>query len=110
MEKISFENLPQAVSQLISKIDSLEQLLITLQNAQVTSSNKPLSIDDASKFVNLSVPTIYSLVSKRMIPFSKLGKRLYFSEEDLSNWIKSGRKQTIAEDNKTYPSINLIKH
>ena len=95
-EKISFENLPQAVGLLLDKVDLLEQLLKSQQNTSAPS-DRPMSITEAAKFLNLSVPTLYGFVSKRTIPFSKLGKRLYFSEAELTSWVKSGRKQTCTE-------------
>ena len=97
MEKINFENLPQAVSLLLEKVDSLEQLLKSQQTSSRVASDKPMSISEAAKFVNLTVPTLYGFVSKRSIPFSKVGKRLYFSETELTSWIQSGRKQTRDE-------------
>lgn len=56
-----------------------------------------LTIQQAADFLHLSVPTIYGLVSKSEIPCMKRGKRLYFSKDEISNWIKAGRKKTIAE-------------
>ena len=95
-EIVSFENLPQAVGLLLSKVENLEQLLKSQQNTSAPS-DRPMSITEAAKFLNLSVPTLYGFVSKRTIPFSKLGKRLYFSEAELTSWVKSGRKQTCTE-------------
>lgn len=98
MEKINFENLPQAVSLLLEKVDSLELLLKSQQTIiSQAPSDRPMSITEAAKFVNLTVPTLYGFVSKRTIPFSKVGKRLYFSETELTSWIQSGRKQTRDE-------------
>ena len=98
MEKVSFENLPQAVSLLLEKVDSLEQLLKSQQTIiSKAPSDRPMSITEAAKFVNLTVPTLYGFVSKRTIPFSKVGKRLYFSEIELTSWIQSGRKSTRSE-------------
>lgn len=95
---LSFENLPQAVSLLLEKVDSLEQLLKSQQTIiSQAPSDRPMSIKEAAKFVNLTVPTLYGFVSKRTIPFSKVGKRLYFSETELTSWIQSGRKQTKDE-------------
>jgi excisionase family DNA binding protein len=95
---VSFENLPQAVSLLLEKVDSLEQLLKSQQTIiSQAPSDRPMSITEAAKFVNLTVPTLYGFVSKRTIPFSKVGKRLYFSETELTSWIQSGRKQTRDE-------------
>jgi hypothetical protein len=38
-------------------------------------------------------------VSKNTIPFSKRpgSKRLWFSKQELTEWIKTGRKQTLSE-------------
>ena len=95
-EIVSFENLPQAVSLLLEKVETLEQLLKSQQNPG-SLSDKPMTISQAAEFVNLTVPTLYGFVSKRTIPFSKVGKRLYFSETELTSWIQSGRKQTRDE-------------
>ena len=108
MEQLSFENLPQAVSLLLEKVDSLEQLLKSQQTSNRVASDKPMSITEAAKFVNLTVPTLYGFVSKRTIPFSKVGKRLYFSESELTSWIQNGRQQTRDELN-NLPSVACIK-
>lgn len=62
-----------------------------------TESNHPLTVQQAADFLNLAVPTIYGLVSRREIPFSKKGKRLYFLKEELTEWVQTGRKRTVAE-------------
>lgn len=54
-------------------------------------------IELAKSVTKLSFKTIYQLTSRRMIPFFKKGKFLYFSRTELEGWIKSGKKQTIAE-------------
>lgn len=51
----------------------------------------------ASKITGKAVPTIYDLVHKRQIPHSKRGGDLYFSKTDLLNWIKGGKRKTVAE-------------
>jgi excisionase family DNA binding protein len=53
------------------------------------AANDLCDISAAAEFLGLKVPTLYSKVSKREIPFSKPGgKRLYFSKEELTKWIK----------------------
>ncbi|MBC9912765.1 helix-turn-helix domain-containing protein [Chitinophaga varians] len=56
-----------------------------------------ISIDEAASLVNLAKPTIYGLVSQSKIPCMKQGKRLYFSRQELTAWIKSGRKKTTQD-------------
>ena len=55
----------------------------------------------ASEFIKLSVPTLYGYVSRNEIPFSKRpnSKRLWFSKQELTEWLKQGRRKTIAEIN-----------
>ncbi|HAO09480.1 MAG TPA: hypothetical protein DCQ50_21410 [Chryseobacterium sp.] len=54
-------------------------------------------IELAKSVTKLSFKTIYQLTSKRMIPFFKKGKFLYFSRKELETWIRSGKKQTVSE-------------
>lgn len=56
-----------------------------------------LTIQQAAEFLSLSVPTLYSKVSKGELPVMKQGKRLYFSRTELMDYIKEGRKKTNAE-------------
>ena len=63
-----------------------------LQSAKPKDKQDDLMvIKEAAKFLNLSVPTLYSKVSKKEIPYMKQGKRLYFSKIELINYIKSGK-------------------
>jgi excisionase family DNA binding protein len=69
-------------------------------NAVVISkpeSDELLTIKQAAEFLKLSVPTVYGLVSKDRVPVNKRSKRLYFSKQELTNWIKTGKKQTKAD-------------
>ena len=59
--------------------------------------DKLLTIKQAAILLNLAVPTIYGLVHRSKIPYMKRNKRLYFSEKELREWIKAGRRQTIQE-------------
>ena len=63
-----------------------------------TSSDKHrlIEIDEASKITRKAKPTIYTLARKGLIPAYKKGKKLYFYEDELLQWIESGRKQMQA--------------
>jgi excisionase family DNA binding protein len=56
-----------------------------------------LNVNQAAEFLNLAKQTLYGLTSNRGIPFFKKGKKLYFRESDLKNWLLSGRKATRDE-------------
>lgn len=92
---LSFEQLPNAVFQLYEKLNTIENLLLNQTNQP--ESDQLLTIQQAGELIKLSVPTLYGYVSRNQIPFSKKGKRLYFSKQQLFDWIQEGRKKTIAE-------------
>jgi len=97
MTDFTFEQLPKAVSQLYEKLNNIERLLTEKGNIHHSESDQLLTIKEAAQVLHLSVPTIYGYVSRNEIPFSKKGKRLYFSKSELIEWIKKGRKKTLAE-------------
>jgi excisionase family DNA binding protein len=97
--EITFDTLPGAVAQLQKQINEIHQLLLqgNVTQAQATPADELLTVQDAAKFLSLSVPTVYGLISKREIPVMKRSKRCYFSKAELINYLKAGRKKTNAE-------------
>ena len=99
MEQVfTFDQLPQAVAMLTKEVSELKQLLLQKSNQQPsTPQEQLLTVQEAANFLNLSVPTIYSKVSKGELPYMKRGKRLHFSNTELMQYLKDGRKKTNAE-------------
>lgn len=95
MENITFEGLPQAVARLHERLGAIEGLL--RQAHPQKQAEEVLSVSQAARFLNLSVSTLYGKVSRREVPVSKRGKRLYFRRAELEEWIKAGRRQTVDE-------------
>lgn len=62
---------------------------------EVLEKDEILSIKEASKLLNLSVPTLYGYVQRNAIPVSKKGKKLFFIKQDLINWIKECKKPQV---------------
>ena len=62
-------------------------------------TDKPINVQEASSFTNLAAATIYSLVSRKQIPFFKRpgSKRLYFLKSDLRKWLLEERHYTKSE-------------
>jgi excisionase family DNA binding protein len=85
-----------------ARLSSIENLLLDLKhNPKTVETNKDperfLSIQEASELLNLSVPTVYSKVSKGELPFMKRSKRLYFSRTELLEYLKDGRNKSNSE-------------
>jgi excisionase family DNA binding protein len=96
MKHFTFEQLPEAVSQLYDKLEGIEKFLEELTNDPALKEEL-MTISAASKMLNLSVATIYSKVCRREIPVNKQGKKLYFYKSELLDWIRSGRVKTNIE-------------
>jgi predicted DNA-binding transcriptional regulator AlpA len=83
-----------------NRLQNIERLLsdIKHETPSPTSQKKELlSIKEAGAFLNLSIATIYSKVSRRELPCLKQNNRLYFIESELMDFLKAGRKQTYSE-------------
>lgn len=57
----------------------------------------PIDIEEACRIIGKAKPTVYALVRKRLIPCYKSGKKLYFFEDELLEWISKGKKKTLQE-------------
>lgn len=60
-------------------------------------NDKPLSIDEASEFLNIPKSTLYQFTSTRKIPFQKIGKKILFFRKELVSWVEAGKKKTQKE-------------
>ena len=85
-----------------TRLSNIENLLLDLKHKPEKAEHKTqpeqlLTIQQASEFLNLSVHTIYSKVSKNELPYMKRSKRLYFSRTELLDYLKQGRKKSNAE-------------
>jgi len=54
-------------------------------------------IELAMEITGKAKATIYSLCAGRKIPHSKQGKKIYFSRNELLEWIKKGKRKTEYE-------------
>ena len=94
---ITFEQLPQAISQLYDKLENIEKLLSLKANNSQPDADQLLTVPQAAEFLSLSNQTVYGLISKGVIPCMKRSKRVYFSKIELLNYLKQGKKKTTLE-------------
>ena len=95
-EQITFDKLPQAVGYLTEQMEQIRQMVAALQPQTSSDKHRLVEIDEACKITRKAKPTIYTLARKGLIPAYKRGKKLYFYEDELLQWIESGRKQMQA--------------
>jgi len=85
-----------------ARLSSIENLILDLKHKPQTvdPTDQPeqlLTIQEAADFLSLTVPTMYSKVSKGELPVMKRSKRLYFSRTELLDYLKDGRKKSNDE-------------
>lgn len=91
MDKITFEQLPQAVSLLIEKVGQLaDKVDETLGKATQQKGRRLLALNDVAALLGKSASTIYAMTSEKRIPYHKRGNKLYFFEDEIIGWIEQG--------------------
>ena len=86
---------------------NVEQLITILQAAITPQSRSPaipetvrdrlLNVRQAAELLGYEVSTIYDKTHRRLIPFMKKGRKIWFQEEELIAWAQSGKKETMEE-------------
>lgn len=97
MEQITFDQLPNAVSRLHSKMDSMEAMLENLSLFKPHEPDELLTVEQCAEFLSISVQTVYGLMSRNELPVMKRSKRCYFLKSDLLIYLKEGKKKSPAE-------------
>ena len=82
------------MEQLMRKLEEIEKLILDQNLLQ----KKVLNMEEASKYLGLSVSHLYKLTSSDSIPYYKPnGKKLYFNREELDQWLLRNRNTTNVE-------------
>ena len=95
--EITFEQLPKVVTSIQETVNDIRRLLTEKKSDLQPPPDELLTVQDAAKFLSLSVATIYGLIHKGELPVMKRSKRCYFSKVELINYLKDGRVKTLAE-------------
>jgi excisionase family DNA binding protein len=88
--------------EIYNQLSDIKSLLLDIKDKPIDGPPRPdpeefLTVQEAALFLKISVPTIYTIIHEKRIPFMKRSKRCYFSKTDLINYLKQGRKKSFAE-------------
>jgi excisionase family DNA binding protein len=98
--EISFNDMPQALAYLISKVDKLETLLnVSMSESYCPESDRWFNLQELCEYLpdRPARQTVYSWVGQRLIPYHKKGKKLQFLKSEVDNWLKSDKRKSLAE-------------
>lgn len=88
-----FEVIEARLNSIEARLSRIENLIQLKQPTKVEPSEQPeqlLTVQGAAEFLSLTIPTLYSKVSKGELPVMKRGKHLYFSSTELMEYLKKG--------------------
>ena len=88
-----------------ARLNNIETLLLDLKHLPEEQRQQPTETDRWFDLTELcdylpdkpKKPTVYGWVHHRLIPVHKGTKKLRFLKSEIDNWIKQGRKKTLAE-------------
>jgi excisionase family DNA binding protein len=88
-----------------ARLDNIETLLLDLKHTPKEQSKLQAETDRWFDLNELCIyhpdkpskPTVYGWVNAGIIPVHKGGKKLRFLKSEIDNWLRQGRKKTLAE-------------
>jgi len=91
MEKLTFEQLPEAVALLLEKINRIEKLL-SGGKASETPLKTMLTINESAEYLGVSLSSTYKLTHRRVLPIYKpSGGKVYIKRDDLVTYMNKNR-------------------
>jgi len=76
---------------ILEKLTNIEKIL-------KGQTEKPLTLEEAAKYLDLSTSTLYKMTSSNAISFHKPnGKRIYFAKSELNTWLLRNPVKTETE-------------
>lgn len=86
---LKLEDLPEAVSEILVRLEKIEEQLNNLQPLEKEEEEEFINVNQAANFLQIAKSTLYGKIFRGEIPCYKPGQRLYFSKQELVGWIKS---------------------
>jgi excisionase family DNA binding protein len=99
MELLTLETLPKAFVQLTYEVSEIKRLLLEKSNEQPKETDRWFDLNEFCDYHpdKPSKPTVYGWVHSGLIPVHKGSKKLRFLKSEIDDWIKQGRRKTLAE-------------
>ena len=113
-EGMTFNDLPRAMSVVLSKVESMEHTLSNIREeikkvkVNVQSEHIPMDVDQACEFLCVKKPTMYYYLQNNKIPAVRNGKKYTFFKDELIKWVESGRKIVKHDEEPSFEEINAI--
>jgi excisionase family DNA binding protein len=97
--ELTLETLPKAFTQLVNEVGEIKRLLLEKNSEDQQKSDHWFNLNELCQYLpdRPTKPTVYGWVSAGFIPVHKGGKKLRFLKSEIDEWLRQGRKKTLAE-------------
>ena len=94
-EKLSFEQLPFAISEILAKVTNLEALIGIKQPQQPPADPEPLiyGINGLAEFLHVSEPTAQKIKNSGKIPYSQAERTIIFRKVEVLEALSNKKKK-----------------
>ena len=107
-KRITFDEMPNVIAQLSVYIlemsnalhilmEEVEGLREHIMAKPVSARRIPVSFERACEITGKAKNTMYRYTSQGLIPHYKRGKTVYFIEDELLEWVRNSRIETLLE-------------
>lgn len=81
----------------LRKLESMINQLHQVMSSETIEENSSelMTAKQTAKFLDLTIPTIYSKTCRNELPFIKKDKRIYFLRSELLNYLKSDKSKSV---------------
>lgn len=98
----SLEDMPKALTYLISKVDSLEEKVKELSTGKAAGSVEQkewMNITELCEYLptHPAKQTVYGWVNDKLIPYYKQQKKLVFRKSEIDGWMQGGARKSQAD-------------
>jgi excisionase family DNA binding protein len=99
MESLTLEALPKAFSKLATDVSEIKRMLLEHGNTHQSEPNRWFDLIELCQYHpdKPTKSTVYGWVNAGTIPVHKGGKKLRFLKSEIDEWLKQGRKKTVAD-------------
>lgn len=80
---------------ILERLDRIEKAITKLNiGTQIAEVNHPMGVKELTAYLKNSKSAIYAMTASNKIPHYKSGKRLYFKQSEIDEWIFSNKIKT----------------
>ena len=96
---LTFNDLPQVVSELRDEVVGMKVALLDLQKGQTKQRmervRRTMNVEEAADYLRMPLNTLYMKLQKGEVPGAKPGKRWVLFNDELDKWLDVKRKNAV---------------